>query len=250
MFSTAGLFTKAVTADAWAVIFWRGLFAAAFTLIYILYRGLLKYEIHTMGPAGLSAAVVGAAGTAAFIPAFKFTSVANVSLIYTAAPFVAALVAWLWMRERPSFVVMLASLAAFIGVAVIVSVSSDGLHLRGDLLALWMTVAMAGVIVIYRRFPHTPAAGPMVLSSLLLLPVAMIFGDPLSAPINEIPVMACFGLVFSIASVVLLWGARYLPSSETALISTLEAPFAILFCLVITHRNARSHHYRRRLDYF
>ena len=30
-YSTAGVFTKGVVAGAWAVIFWRGLFAAAFT---------------------------------------------------------------------------------------------------------------------------------------------------------------------------------------------------------------------------
>jgi len=37
-FSTAGLFTKGVSADAWSVIFWRGVSAAVFTLVYALLR--------------------------------------------------------------------------------------------------------------------------------------------------------------------------------------------------------------------
>lgn len=227
VFSTAGLFTKGVISDAWSVIFWRGLFAAAFGSVYILLKGTLRSETLQMGKSGLAAAVVSAAGTVAFIPAFKLTSIANVSLIYAVAPFAAALIAWVWIRERPSLLVMISSLAALFGVALIVSGSIGDVHLKGDFLALWMTLMMAGVIVIYRRYPKTPGTGPMALSSVLLLPVAMYFGDPLLAPIEEIPIMASFGLVFAIASVTLVMGARYIASSETALISSLEAPFAI-----------------------
>lgn len=227
VFSTAGLFTKGVSADAWAVIFWRGLFAAIFSFGYVLLKGALRSETLRMGKSGVVAAFVSAAGTAAFIPAFKLTSIANVSLLYAAAPFAAALIAWIWMREKPSLLVMISSLAALFGVVLIVSGSIGGLHLKGDLLALWMTLMMAGVMVIYRRYPKTPGTGPMALSSILLLPVAMFYGEPLSAPIKEIPIMASFGLIFAIASVTLVLGARHLPSSETALISSLEAPFAI-----------------------
>ena len=233
VFSTAGLFTKGVTADAWSVIFWRGLFAFGFTLIYIYVKRTFEHEILRMGKPGLVAAIISAAGTAAFIPAFKLTSIANVSLIYAAAPFVAALLAWLWMRERPSLIVVIASLGAFTGVALIVSGSLAGGHLTGDLLALWMTLMMASVIVIYRRYPNTPGPGPMAVSSLILLPVSLFFGDPFAAPITEIPIMASFGLIFAVASVTLVLGARYLPSSETALISTLEAPLAILFAWLL-----------------
>ena len=81
----------------------------------------------------------------------------------------------------------------------------------------------------------------MALSSILLLPVAMFFGDPLSAPVNEIPIMASFGLIFAIASVTLVLGARFLPSSETALISTLEAPFAIFLAWILLSETPTSY---------
>lgn len=98
-FGTAGLFTKGVTADAWSVIFWRGLFAAIFTISYVGWKGKVAQEFREMGRSGLAVAVIGASGTAAFIPAFKLTTIANVSLIYAAAPFCAAGIAWLWFRE-------------------------------------------------------------------------------------------------------------------------------------------------------
>lgn len=226
IFSSAGLFVKSVTADSWVIIFWRGLFAVLFTTAFIFYRGSTQKEFAKMGKPGLAVAVIGALGTMAFIPAFKFTTIANVSLIYAASPFFAALIMWLWVREKPTKTILIASFAAFSGVFVIVFGSIGSINLTGDALALWMTIAMSIFLCIYRRYPDTPAAGPAVLMSFLLVIVALFFTNPFQAPLNEIAIMACFGLVFSLASVTLAEGARRLPAAETALLSALETPLA------------------------
>jgi drug/metabolite transporter (DMT)-like permease len=233
VFSTAGLFVKGVESDSWTILFWRGLSAAIFTVIYIAWRGTLQREFLGMGKPGIMAAIVGALATIAFIPSFKFTSIANVSLIYAAVPFVAAAIAWLWMREKPNPAVLVASLAAFSGVVIIVGGSLHSVNLRGDLLALWMTIGMAGYLCIYRRYPNTPAAGPAVLLSLLLVPPGLFVSDPLSAPLHEIIIMCSFGLVFSLASVTMAEGARRLPAAETALLSALETPLAPLWAFML-----------------
>ncbi len=233
VFSTAGIFTKSIEAAAWDIIFWRGVFAALFTVVYVSYKGTFAKEFIQMGKWGLIAAFAGALGTAAFIPAFKHTDIANVALIYSAAPLVAAFYAWVWISERPTNRVLLGAVLALIGVALIVGGSLNSINITGDLLALWMTLAMAFMIVIYRRFPEVPAAGPAAVSCVLLLPPAMLFGSPFENQIGEIATMAAFGLVFAVASITLLEGARRLPSAETALLSTLEAPFAILLAWLI-----------------
>ncbi len=89
-FSTAGLFTKGVEAGSWDVIFWRGVFAAAFTMLWTINRGTLRQNFFGMGYSGWAVGVVGALGTAAYIPAFKLTTIANVSLIYAVSPLIAA----------------------------------------------------------------------------------------------------------------------------------------------------------------
>jgi drug/metabolite transporter (DMT)-like permease len=226
IFSSAGLFVKSVTAEAWVIIFWRGLFAVLFTTGYIIYRGTLRKEFTQMGKPGVAAALIGALGTIAFIASFKFTSIANVSLIYAASPFIAAAIMWFWMREKPTLTIIIASLVAFSGVLVIVVGSIGNINLKGDLLALWMTIAMSIYFCIYRRFPNTPAAGPAVLMSFLLVIVASLFANPFHAPLDEILIMAAFGLVFSAASVTLAEGAKRLPAAETALLSALETPLA------------------------
>jgi drug/metabolite transporter (DMT)-like permease len=101
------------------------------------------------------------------------------SVPFAAAPFVSEAIAWIWLRERPTKVVLVSSLIAFTGVLIVISGSLGSLHLRGDLLALWMTIAMSIYMFIYRRYPTTP--------------------DPMAASYEEIFIMASFGLVFSVA---------------------------------------------------
>jgi len=233
VFSTAGIFTNGVTTDAWGVIFWRGLAAALFTVAYLIFKSTLKTEIRAFGRPALAITILASIGTAAFIPAFKLSSVADVALIYASAPFVAAGLAWIFLKEAPSRVVIIASIAAFIGVLIIVSGSLGRGYFIGNLLAFVMTVMMAGVMVIYRAYPATTAAMPAVASSLLLLPVALLFGDPRAAPSSEMPFLILFGLIFAIAAVTLAEGARRLPSAETALLSALEVPLAPLLAFLV-----------------
>ena len=173
-FSTAGLFTKGVEAGSWDVIFWRGFFAAAFTTVWTINRGTLRQNFFGMGYSGLAIAVIGASGTAAFISSFKFTTIANVSLIYAVSPLIAALLAWFVVGEKISSRTLAGCVGALLGIAVIVSGSLGQISLYGDLLALWMATVMASIMVIYRKFPNTPGAGPAVLSSVLLLPIAAL----------------------------------------------------------------------------
>jgi drug/metabolite transporter (DMT)-like permease len=224
LFSTPGLFTRAVAASGWDVIFWRAVFGILFTALYLGWRGTLKSQMAGLGASGWANAIVWASGTIAYLHAYKLTSIANVSLIYGSAPILTALVAWAWFRERPRGIVLAASILALLGVMVIAQGSLGTLHLEGDLLALWMTCTVAIGFSIFRKYPQTPAAGAAMLSSILVLPPALFWGHPFSTAGNEIMVLALFGLVFSVASVLMNEGSKRLPSSEAALMSNLEVP--------------------------
>ena len=233
MWSSAGLFTKGVEASAWNVVFWRGLFAAIGTTLFVLIRGRMRQEFLEIGKWGWFVALLGASGTAAFIPAFKITSIANVALIYASAPVFAALLAWLWIKEKPSLAVVVGVLLSIVGVGFIVGGSLGQLNLKGDFLALWMTMVIASMMVVYRRFPALASAGPTVLSSLVLLPIALYFDNPFSVPMNEILILVGFGVVFAIAPITMVEGAKRLPSGETALLSALESPLAVVLAFLI-----------------
>jgi drug/metabolite transporter (DMT)-like permease len=233
LFSSAGLFTKGVAASAWQVIFWRALFSAILTFGAIALRGHWKAEVTGMGKRGLVAAVVGAAATAAFLSAFKLTSVANVALIYAASPLISALLAWVLIREAPARWMVAGAVLGLGGIVVIMAGSLGGVHLAGDALALVMALGLAILFVLYRAWPDVPAAGPTAVSSVLLLPVGAVMASPLDVPIFEIAILAGFGLVFALASVMMFEAAKRLPSGQAGLLSTSETPFAIVMAWLI-----------------
>lgn len=232
-FSTAGLFTKGVSADAWVVMYWRGISAAIFTLGYVVLSGDFWREVARFRWAAIVATLLSASGTLAFIPAFKMTSIANVAMIWGTAPFLTALLAWLLLKERPSRRIVLASGVAIAGVVVVISGSFGGGALLGDALAFWMTLMIASLVVLYRCYPDTPVGLPNVLASLVLLPASLWFSAPMQVDPMELWILLAFGATFAVASVTFVMGARFLPAAETALLSALETPLAPIWAFIL-----------------
>lgn len=233
VFSTAGIFTKGVEANAWSVIFWRGLGAAVLSLAYVWLKGDLQDEIARFGRSAFLVTLVAASGSAAFISSFKFTSVTNVVLIWATAPFVAAALTWILIGERPTLRITLTSVLALIGVAMTLRGSVGTGHLTGDLLALWMTLMMSIFYVIYRIWPDTPTVLPNVFASVILLVPGWQFGAPMTTTGPEIGILLAFGLVFAVASITLTEGARRIPAAQTALLGAIETPLAPIWAWLL-----------------
>ena len=114
--SLAGFFTRLIPLDAWTILFWRGIFGGFFISLYVIahYRGRTLVVTRATGWPGLLVTCLSTLGMTSFIPALKLTSVANVAIIFATCPFVAAVIAWLWLRERASLLTLAASLLAFL----------------------------------------------------------------------------------------------------------------------------------------
>src|SRR5262249_44458593 len=111
----------------------------------------------------------------AFIPALQMTSVANVAVIIATQPFMAAGLAFVWFRELPRWRTMLASLVAFIGVAITVSQSVASADLSGVALALFMVFAFSLMTVAVRRYKQKSMVAAAAMSNLLGSAVSLFF---------------------------------------------------------------------------
>ena len=229
--STAGLFTRLIPLDIWTILAWRGLFGFAGLAVVIVamrrtgaLRGMLS-----MGWPGWLFVIVSAVGMVLFITSLRYTTVAHVAVIYATVPFLAAALGWLLMRERPTGSALVASLAALAGVAIMVGLGVEG-GLLGDLLAFGMTLCMAVVMVVARRYPEIPVMPAVCLSALLSGLACWPLGDPLAVSSYDLLLLALFGIVNSALGLALFTlGARFLPAIETALIGSLDAPLAPLW---------------------
>src|SRR5512134_456346 len=100
--STAGFFARMVPIDIWIVVFWRGIFGG------LSIAALAMIERHRFGfdfkraftLAGIALIAISATGKIAFLYALQNTTVANVTVLYATLPFMTAIMAWLWFRER------------------------------------------------------------------------------------------------------------------------------------------------------
>ena len=97
-----------------------------------------------------------------------------------------------------------------------------------------MTLCVAMMMVIARRYRDTPVMPAACLSALLSGLVCWPFGDPLVVTDHELFLLALFGIVNSTVGLALFTlGARFLPAIETALIGALDAPLAPLWVWLV-----------------
>jgi len=194
-FSTAGLFTRLIASDVWTILFWRGLFGGLLIVGYVVWR----YRVATLrtfvsiGWVGLLAAVCSIVATICFITALRQTTVADVTVIYATAPFIAALIAWMWTRERQSRITLAASGLALLGVVVMFGAALSMGQVVGDLLALVMTVLMALMMVIVRQNRQVSMLPAACLSAFACALAVMPLAHPGDVTLQDLTLLALFG---------------------------------------------------------
>jgi drug/metabolite transporter (DMT)-like permease len=230
-----GMFTRLLPFDVWTIIFWRGVFATCFVGAYAYWRfgALLRAKIKNAGGTGLIVCLCLLASITSFPAAFQFTSVAKAFMILSALPFVTAAVAWVWLREVPSLLTVLASCVAALGIFIMVGPSTGGPNL-GDALAAAGTITQALATVAIRRNP-TVTMLPMVwlaqiLSVVVALPLAQHLGD---LSLRDYLVAAGFGLgPMTLGIALYVAGSSLIAASLSSLIGIAEGPFGAFWAWI------------------
>jgi len=234
VFGLAGVLTKSIHADPLTIACWRGLVGAIFIAGYVVWRrrrSRVRSSLR-LGWRGWSLAVVGALASIAFIAAFKFTFVANVTIIYATAPFVTALLAFALVGEGVRPQTLLAAAVSLGGVAIMIWPGFQTGSLFGDGLAFLMTIGAGLYMVMVRTFQNTPVVWAGAVSAFLLFCLGWFVTDPLAVSARDAVLLGVFGLSFALASVLWTEGARLIPAAESGLLGSAEVPFAILFAFL------------------
>ena len=226
--STAPFFTRLLPLDSWTILFWRGLFGGAvISVILVLTQGLAGLRDFTgMGKSGWLVASLSMLGMITFIPALQLTSVSNVAIIIATGPFVAAAIAWIWLRETPRLRTLLAMLVALCGVVIIVGGAGGNSDIIGIALACIMTLVISAMTVVVRRHKGTPMVAAAALSNLLGSVVSLPFAHGIAGvTTTELVTLAMFGFFqVGLGLSLFVLGSRFLPSGQATLIGTLETP--------------------------
>jgi drug/metabolite transporter (DMT)-like permease len=234
-YSSAGFFTRLIHLDAWTMLFWRGLFAGLMILCVIAIPEQRNTwgAFRAIGRPGLLAAICSTTATILYINAFRYSSVADVAVIFAVAPFITAGLGWLWLGARETWTTLAASMVALIGVTIMVGGAVADGHLFGDVLAFGMTLCMAIMMLIIRQHHETPVLPAACLSALLCPLLVWPFAAPLDVAAIDLLKLFLFGTTqFGLGLVFLTVGGQMVSATENALINTLETPLAVAWVWV------------------
>jgi drug/metabolite transporter (DMT)-like permease len=228
--SSGGLIARHIETDVWTQVVGRGFFAAATLLLFLLVRdGRNTWSLFkALGLPGLAVAGCFAAASLSFVIALQETTVALILVIQSTAPFIAAVIAWLWMREPPGWIRSLAMLVALFGVWYMVAGGESHGSVLGIVLSCVIAVAIGLATVMVRRYHSIRMTPAMCLATATLMTVGLVarsfvVENPSPVSLNDIGLLFLFGAMqLAIGMICFTSGARLIPAGEAALLGLLE----------------------------
>lgn len=229
VWSTGGLIVRHVDESQWTIVFWRGAFAVLTLLTYLAIRDGRRTValFRDMGWPGLGVAACFGAASLSFVVALQHASVATILFTQSASPLVAGGLAWLWLRERMTWIKAASMIAALLGVGVIISDQEAKGDALGIALSVVIMIAFALATVLVRRYSHIRMAPATCLSALWLVVVGGIFGTPATVSAPDLALLFLFGACqLGVGFILFTTGARLIPAGEAILLSLLESILA------------------------
>ncbi|WP_316861817.1 EamA family transporter [uncultured Cohaesibacter sp.] len=181
----------------------------------------------------VSGAIMGVSGTT-FTLAVQHTTVANVLLISSLAPFFSAVFSWIFLKEKIKLHTGFAIILSVIGMYVIVSGSLSSGGFTGDLLALVCVVAVSLNFVVWRRFSNISRSLVIAAGGLFIALFSVGFVKVADFDIYGILVMMIMGLVSApVGRMLMAMATRLIPAPEVSLISQIKIVIAPLIVWAI-----------------
>ena len=239
VWSTAGVLARWVDVDPWTTLFWRSVFAAISLLAYLAFRdGRGMFDgFRRLGRVGIAMALCFAISMICFINALALTTVAAVLVFQAAAPLFAAILAWMFLRERVSRRTAIAIALSMLGVGLIVSNSGDAGRLWGNILSALMGLTYALTVVLARMERNVPTTEATLLGVIIVAIVSAPMAK-FQVPAPDMALLAVFGIFqMGLALIMFTTGIRLIPSADAGLISVLESVLAPLWVWFVFAEN-------------
>ena len=230
LWSTVGLGIRLIEdAVVWQILLYRSVSLSVFLYIVIRLRSGESPFVQARR-VGFPAVIAGLALVAAYaggIYAIQATSVANAMLVFATAPFMAAVLGWIVLREPVRKATWIAIVVALAGIAIMVADKSDGAALYGNLAAMGSAFGFAVFTVALRWGKSAEMLPSVFLSGLFGIVVTFLICQFLSLSISlslrDGGIAMGMG-VFQVGAGLILYtiGSRSLPAAELTLLSLAE----------------------------
>jgi drug/metabolite transporter, DME family len=234
LWSLMGLALRQIDdASVWAILFWRSVGMVPVLLAYIAWssKGRPLQAIRRVGIAG----TIGGAGLvfafAGAIYAIQSTTIANAVFLFTASPFVAAILGWILMREHVRPATWVAIAMAIVGMFIMVREGLAIGAMNGNIAAL-LSAAGFGAFSVALRWGKLSDMTPAILLggvfSIITAAIILILqGQPIIVSSHDIAISTAIGAIILATGLSLYTiGSRVIPAADLTLISMVEVLLA------------------------
>ena len=231
LWSTVGLGIRLIDeATVWQILLYRSISLSLFlaTVIYLRSRGKLFKVVKAAGLPGCIAGLALVGAYSGGIYGIQSTSVANAMLLFASAPFMAAILGWIFLREKVRKATWIAILFAILGIGIMVQDKTQGgAALLGNLAALGSAFGFA-VFTVALRWGRSGDMLPAVFLSgifaiFITSSICLFSGLPFQISVNDTSISMGMG-VFQVGAGLVLYtlGSKTLPAAELTLLSLAE----------------------------
>ena len=219
----------------WQYLFYRGLTIAIVLLIYLMFKEGKTFIMsfrhsgasELLGACGLVTAFIG------FIWSITMTTVANCLFMLATAPFVAAFLGIVFLKEYVRPRTWAAMAIALAGILTMVLEGLEKGNLLGNVIALISATGFAVFSVSLRWRKETPKFTTIAFAGVMCAVVTMLIiisqNSTVVMPLRNIYLSILHGLIVGFGLILFATGARYLPAAELTLLSLVEIIGGILW---------------------
>lgn len=236
LWSTMALLIRHIeAADTWTLLFWRSFGLVPGLLLVIWWRSAGQFwdRMQTTGVSGIIGGFGLVLAFAGAIFAIQSTTVANAVFLFSASPFLAAVLGWVLLKEPVRKATWVAIAVAGLGMYIMVREGLAAGALQGNIAALLSALGFA-IFTLALRWGKLADMLPSVvigaiLSMLTAAAVQWVRGVGLAVSAHDLVIALVMGaVVLGIGMTLYTAGSKVIPAAELTLLSMIEvllAPF-------------------------
>jgi len=227
--SWGGLLIREIeNADIWQVLFWRAFFFSLTLIFFLLFR-YKKQALHIIKKSGYPGIAYGSAmslGFVAYIIAMTETTVANVLFIISSQTIWLAIFGYLFLKEKISLKTFFSIILAMIGITVMIGGSLDTGSLKGNLIALYIPINFAFLILLIRKFPKIDFVPSLLIAGFLSVVYGFVMSETIVISQHDLLIVFLLGsFQHAFGFICITIGARSTPAVTVGLLMLTEALF-------------------------